>query len=108
LECGHAIHKKCINEYIENIITEKNNITQCPICRKVLINLEDYSIINYETENNLYHNSSNIYNVSEEAILENNFNEFSNIDRISMEISEIIREMNITNLVNQGSAQNIR
>lgn len=111
LECGHAIHTQCMNDYIESvIIIEKQNIITCPICRKVLIDLDKYAITNYETENNLYHNSSNVYNVLEENILEdsiNNYNEYSNIDRISMEISEIIREMTITNLINQNLVQNI-
>jgi len=43
LKCGHAIHKKCINDYIKNIIyTSDGDKVFCPICRDVVIDIGEY------------------------------------------------------------------
>lgn len=118
LNCGHAIHTKCINNYIENIIYKsKKKKLFCPICRYIIINLNDYTDYNSDSEMNIY--CTNRYNYllrplnirSNYIQLESDneddiINNYSNIDIIEQEIISARQELEtrimITNILDNN------
>lgn len=88
LKCGHAIHTNCINDYTENLIyIYKKKHVNCPICRMLIININNY--------NNPYYNDiiiTNIYN--------NNESRFSNLIRFNDFTPTIITSYNSFNNLN--------
>ena len=114
LKCGHAIHTECINSYINNIIYKsKRKKLYCPICREIIINIDEYNDYNSDTEMNTYNNTyrynhllrpitirSNYIRLDESNSDDESIDYTSNIDRIAHEIFNARQEYEITQNIN--------
>jgi len=118
LICGHAIHSDCINNYIENVIyTSKKKKVYCPICRDIIINIDEYVDYNSDSETNIYNNSCGYTNLLRPISIRQNYivldnnneteNILTNIDRIAQEILDARMQFDIQNSINMILSNNV-